>query len=225
MDLVEWWKEQLRKIGQRFEDNPNGIQFVQASTVETAPAPEYVAVSPIASLCTPGVLLSRNTSTGALSWTTQFQNGVAPVTEASAATISTSLQSQIGYDAYASDGAATRTVSIVESYARAYTCAADGSLASAELLPAAGAGLKWVIWDLYTTSRASLTGGTGGQAALSDMGSGKGSLIEFPIYGCLCHPGPYKQGTANTAINISAVAGKFTNNSLVFVTLRCAKVA
>jgi len=82
--VLDWWKRQLAKVGQRFEDNPNGVQFVQADTLQTAKPPEFVCVSPVGGVGTPGIVLSRNTTTGALSWTTQFQNGVAPVTEASA---------------------------------------------------------------------------------------------------------------------------------------------
>lgn len=126
---------------------------------------------------------------------------------------------------YASDGAALKPGTVVESYARAYTAAADGSLAAAELLPSAGAGLKWVIWDLQLCTRAGLTGGTGGRFALSDMASGKGAAIEASIYGIMTHPGPYKQGTANTAVNISAGVAGTTNNATIFATFRCAKVA
>ncbi len=85
--IWEWWVKQLRNVGQKEFDNPNGAQFIRADTLATAPAPKYICVSPIGSHCTPGVKITRNTTSGALSWTTDFQNGVKPVTEASAALI------------------------------------------------------------------------------------------------------------------------------------------
>lgn len=90
MGIWEWWCAQLRRIGQDPYDNPNGAQMVQADAVKIAKAPKYLCISPIASQCTPGVKISRNTTTGALEWTTDFQNGEKPVTEKySASTLST----------------------------------------------------------------------------------------------------------------------------------------
>ena len=47
-EITEWWKRQLDAVGQKFFDNPNGVQFVQADTVQTAkpPAPPEAAARP-----------------------------------------------------------------------------------------------------------------------------------------------------------------------------------
>lgn len=184
--------------------------------------PIYAMTGPMSNQTPPGLVYYRDTA-GVLRVKWVFDtSALQQVTEASGASIA--QKAAIG--PYSSDGAAVRADSaFIEAYARNYAAQADGSVTSAELLPAAGLGLKWVIWDLQICTRVALTGGSGGRFTLSDMASGKGSLIESGIYGILNHPGPYKQGTANTAINISAAAGSTTALTLIFITWRCAKVA
>ena len=218
LDVLSSW---LKSIGQRVGDNKNGVIFYDAGELATSvpEAPQYIPLSPLQELCAPGFVIARNTTTGALTWK-NILNESGQVTEKNSATIQRGTSY---YPPYSSDSAAVRTdtTGYMESYSRGYTADGAGNIASAELLPGAGVGLKWVLWDISVDSRATLTGGTASRCTLSDMTSNRGDTLESPIYGAMIHPGPYKQSTANTAINLTGVT---TASSLVFVSFRCARV-